>query len=248
MFDQRMSLRPFFTYYGGKWRIAGRYPPPRYDCIVEPFAGSAGYSVRHNAKRVALFDLDEKIVATWQFLIGASEREIRALPLLGPHDDVRDLRVPQEARWVIGWWLNKGMTAPCNIPSAWMRTPSSGRAQNFWSDGVRERLARQVCQIRHWRIWQMSYADIPTDVEATWFVDPPYDNAAGRRYRHSRIDYDHLGAWCQSLRGQVVVCENEGADWLPFSPFLIAKASEGKHKAARGARSREAIWVNDVRG
>lgn len=244
MFDQRMSLRPFFTYYGGKWRIAGRYPPPRYDCIVEPFAGSAGYSVRHNAKRVALFDLDEKIVATWQFLIGASEREIRALPLLGPHDDVRDLHISQEARWLIGWWLNKGMTAPCNIPSKWMREPvPSPSASNFWGDGVRERLARQVSEIRHWRVWHLPYWEVPTSVGATWFIDPPYANAAGSRYRFSDIDYDALGAWCRALPGQAIVCENDGADWLPFDFLVDAKASEGKHKTFRGARSREAVWL-----
>jgi hypothetical protein len=32
-------LRPFWRYYGGKWRAAPRYPAPRYDTIIEPFAG-----------------------------------------------------------------------------------------------------------------------------------------------------------------------------------------------------------------
>jgi hypothetical protein len=32
-------LRPFFSFYGGKWRIARHYPTPKYDIIIEPFAG-----------------------------------------------------------------------------------------------------------------------------------------------------------------------------------------------------------------
>lgn len=41
------KLKPFFTYFGGKYRIAPRYPKPQYNTIIEPFAGSAGYSLRY---------------------------------------------------------------------------------------------------------------------------------------------------------------------------------------------------------
>jgi len=33
-------LKPFWQYYGGKWRAAPHYPKPRHDTIVEPFAGA----------------------------------------------------------------------------------------------------------------------------------------------------------------------------------------------------------------
>ena len=33
-------LRPFFGFYGGKWRDSPRhYPPPAHTRIIEPFAG-----------------------------------------------------------------------------------------------------------------------------------------------------------------------------------------------------------------
>ena len=36
------GLRPFFGYYGGKWRDAVKhYPEPAFETIIEPFAGSA---------------------------------------------------------------------------------------------------------------------------------------------------------------------------------------------------------------
>lgn len=40
------ALKPFWRYYGGKYRAAPRYPVPLHRTIVEPFAGAAGYSLR----------------------------------------------------------------------------------------------------------------------------------------------------------------------------------------------------------
>lgn len=54
--------------------------------------------------------------------------------------------------------------------------------------------------------------------DATWFIDPPYRGRPGSHYRYGSklIDYTNLAAWCQMLPGQVIVCEQHGADWLPF--------------------------------
>jgi hypothetical protein len=49
-------LYPFFTFFGGKWRSYLKYPPPIYDNLFEPFAGSAGYSLRYYNKKVMLVD------------------------------------------------------------------------------------------------------------------------------------------------------------------------------------------------
>ena len=80
--------------------------------------------------------------------------------------------------------------------------------------------------------------DLAPDVEATWFIDPPYNNAVGRYYIHGpeALDYESLGRWCQSRRGQVMVCENDGAEWLPFSPFETLKAG------VNGSGSKEVLW------
>lgn len=219
-------MKPFFSFYGGKYRLAPRYPDPVYETVIEPFAGSAGYSVRHPEKHVRLYDLDEKVVATWQYLIKVSEQEILSLPDLGAQEDVRELPLIDEARWLIGWWLNKGMTAPCNRPSKWMREPLPGRLETYWGPGIRNRIASQLQGIRHWSAEQASYLEIP-DSEATWFIDPPYIGTPGSRYvkKNSAIDYQHLADWCRSRTGQVIVCENEGATWLPFRHLTVAKAT-----------------------
>src|SRR5690606_4564477 len=98
-------------------------------------------------------------------------------------------------------------------------------------------ITSQQHAIRHWIVFEGSYADLP-NAPATWFVDPPYNNRAGSLYTFGSggIDYSHLGAWCREREGQVIVCENDGADWLPFAPFADARAY-------RTQRSREVVWL-----
>jgi hypothetical protein len=130
-------LKLFFTFFGGKWRIAKYYPVPVHDTIVEPFAGSAGYSLHYPEKDVRLFDADSIICGVWDYLIRVSEGEIMALPPVVK--DVRELDVPQEAKWLIGFWLNKGTISPCNIPGKWMRDHLrvEQRVNSYWGEGVK---------------------------------------------------------------------------------------------------------------
>lgn len=53
-----MILRPFFRYYGAKWRAvhAGLYPEPQHRFICEPFAGAAGYALHYPHLAVELID------------------------------------------------------------------------------------------------------------------------------------------------------------------------------------------------
>lgn len=231
------KLWPFFCYYGGKWRAAPRYPRPRHDVLIEPFAGAAGYATRYHDRDVTLLDADPIIAGLWRYLIAAKQSEIEALPSLVSHVD--DVKGPQEAKWLIGFWLNNATTTPPRKqPSKWMR--DGLRPNSFWGDAIKLRISTQVDAIRHWKVIEGGYEQSP-DIEATWFIDPPYNNAAGQMYRHRDIDYVGLSRWCLSRRGQVIVCENTGADWLPFSDFGSFKSTEGRHGKAR---SREAIYVN----
>lgn len=232
-----MTVRPFFSFYGGKWRDAIKhYPPPAYRHIVEPFAGSAGYALRWPALHVSLFDIDPVIVGVWDYLIHVTPSELLALPDVAEHID--ELRVCQEARWLIGFWLNRGAAAPRKRPSSWMR--SGTRPGSFWGPRVRERIASQLGAIAHWRITQGSYPEAEcADPATTYFVDPPYQGA-GVHYTHGSngIDYAALGSWCKGLVEQVIVCENSGADWLPFSPLRDVKTTR------RDMRSKEAVWLS----
>jgi len=230
-------LRPFFGFYGGKWRDSLKhYPAPLHGTIVEPFAGSAGYSVRYASRRVVLCEIDPIIAGVWRYLIRVKPAEILSIPDLAPDSSVDDLKVCEEAKWLVGLWLNRGVASPRKRPSKWMRDHI--RPGSFWGDRVRGTIASQVASIRHWKIIEASYEDCPDLGTATWFVDPPYE-LAGRHYRFGAkgIDYAHLAEWCQSRPGQVVVCENDGASWLPFEPLADVKTTRSTR------RSIEVVWV-----
>jgi hypothetical protein len=233
-----MKLRPFWRYYGGKFRLAPRYPAPRFKTIIEPFAGAAGYALRHHTHDVVLVDKSPFIAEIWRFLIGASADEIRRIPYV-EHVDELPAWVPQGAKWLVGFAMNSAVTEPRKQLSSgkkYMR--DRGCKYEGWTDAHKESVANQVGLIRHWRVIEGDYTDAP-DVEATWFIDPPYQ-LAGKFYRAQPRDFYALGDWCRARAGQVMVCENVGADWMPFRPFIDAKSA-----MRSGTTNREAIWTND---
>ncbi|HEX8693428.1 MAG TPA: hypothetical protein VF746_13470 [Longimicrobium sp.] len=235
-----MRLKPFFSYYGSKHRIADHYPTPQTRRIVEPFAGSAAYACRWFRLDVLLIDANPKVAGVWDYLIRARSSEVLALPLLADGEGVEALgAVPQEARWLVGFWLSKGAAHPPLSRSAWAREPKWHR--QFWGEHIRARIAHQLQCIRHWKVRCANYWDSP-DARADWFVDPPYEGRAGNHYRRfgsKGFDYAALASWCVERHGQVMVCENEGAAWLPFGPFRVAAGMNGTR---RSGISREALW------
>jgi hypothetical protein len=251
---KRVGLSPFFRYFGGKWRIALEYPRPKYDIIFEPFAGAAGYSTRYHTKQVVLSDINPRVYGVWKYIIETSKADILKLPTVIPDviDELEKVGVPQEARWLIGWWCHTGQSEPSKTTGvSWMKAALTktmlpgqtkirpGEADNWWGSIARSRIANQSEAIKHWIISDLSYKDLPSDIEATWFVDPPYYRS-GKSYTYNRIDYKHLGEWCRNRKGQVIVCEQEGADWLPFRPFKTVRTlGDGN------GITKEVIWTND---
>lgn len=238
-----MSINPFISYFGSKWRLAPRYPRPRHGVIVEPFAGGAGYSTRHHHHRVILVEKNPVVAGVWRYLIRASAGEILRLPLVEPGEKVSDKGLAPEPRALVGFWVNQGTTGPCNQLSQW----GEKKRDTFWGRAVRARIATQVDKIRHWQIIEGDYTLAP-DIEADWFIDPPYE-MMGKHYKEGAdaIDFAKLGAWCRTRRGQVMVCENEGATWLPFRPFHMARSARPRvGETNDNAVSAEAIWTNDA--
>lgn len=236
------GLRPFFGYYGGKWRDAVRnYPSPKYEIIVEPFAGSAGYALRHPDKKVVLCELDAQIAAVWRYLLAVKPAEILALPDVPLKGSVDDLKVCAEAKWLIGLWLNRAAARPRKSPSKWMRIRI--RPGSFWGERVRTTIASQLDAIRHWTLIEGDYTACDQQGLATWFIDPPYQ-LAGQHYHHGSrdIDFHKLADWCRRRQGQVIVCENEGASWLPFARLNAVKTTRAGH------RSKEVVWISEQLG
>ncbi len=231
-------MRPMFSYFGSKWMLARRYGPPAHDLVIEPFAGSAAYALYWGAPKSLLIDAFPEVVGIWQFLIKATEREIRALPL--DFDHVDDLKIPQEAKWLIGYWIKKASVTAGKSRTAWARQYRHSGDCKVWGEAVRERIASQLPGIRGWKAQLRDWRDSP-DMKATWLIDPPYQ-VAGKHYVFNEVDYGALAKFCRSRQGQVFVCENAGADWLPFRPFHKARGTFGYK---RTGVSNEVVWSKD---
>jgi len=225
-----------FSYYGSKSRIARFYPAPKHDILIEPFAGSARYALEHWEKQVWLYDVNPKIVAVWQYLIAATERDILGLPdmVVG---QVIPVSLSDAERWLMGFCIGRGDHSPRQKAGPWLEeTRTTHEYRNWWAIN-RQRISETIYRVKHWHIEQASYDSLPNG-KATWFIDAPYQ-VGGSRYDYTGIDYEHLSAWCQERQGQVIVCEAEGAQWLPFKPFRTQSTGYGTTQHG------EVVWTND---
>lgn len=229
------TVRPFFPYYGSTWNRACYLPPPRFPLVRERFAGGAGYSLFYDCPVVELVDKDPLIAGLWSYLLRVTAAEIMALPELPEvGDSVDNYAIPQEARWLIGFWLNRGSAQPKKSRTAY--SARTDKAQLNWGAKAKERIASQLNGILFWTIREGEYSDGPTDA-CTWLIDPPYVDK-GKFYRQKFSDHDGLGRWCKTLSGQTIVLEGAGADWLPFRSLGEFKTSLGK--------SEEKVWLNEL--
>lgn len=201
-------LRPFFSYFGSKWRLAPQYPPPLLGLpVIEPFAGSAAYSLYHHHHQIKLYDKYPIICEIWDYLINVSEDEILGLPILEFGEQIPN-SIALEAQHLIGFWVSRASTRPGKKRRSiqWVHEKSD------WTEQSRSMIARQLKFIRHWTIEQSEYFDINIE-ESTWFIDPPYQ-IMGSHYVHNDIDYQFLKNWSNSLFGQIIICENSESNWL----------------------------------
>ena len=205
------------------------YPAPRYGKIIEPFAGSARYALKYWDRDVLLIDKYSVIVDVWHYLQQASAADIMGLPDMVNGQSVDDLNISQPEKWLIGFCINQGSAQPKKM----YRT---SERHNFtrWADDKR-RIANSVDKIRHWKIDQGDYTIVANE-SATWFIDPPYQ-VGGKWYVESEIDLLALSVWSKSRMGQVIVCENTKANWLPFTPI--------GNMVGAYSKTTEAIWSND---
>lgn len=228
-------MKPFFSYFGSKYSFAGKlYHAPRYKTIVEPFAGSAAYAAQYYDRDVVLCDKNPVIVGVWDFLIKSTRADIMNIGMISKGGTVDELKVSQEAKWLVGFWLHAAAASPGKSTTGWSN----------WNPSTRARVASQVGKIKHWKVHQCSYENAPVEGPATWFIDPPYQED-GKHYKCSAkdIDFNRLGDWCRTRVGQSIVCENQGANWLPFERLRsTASARQGEKKE----KSHEVVWYGGV--
>jgi site-specific DNA-adenine methylase len=214
-----------FSYYGSKSKIVDYYPPPKYKKIIEPFCGSARYSVKYFENDVLLLDKYDVIVGIWEYLIKANKKDILSLPNLDKGQKVDDFNLSKEEKWLIGFCINGGSSSP----------KKTVKEYNTWNES-KIKISDMVEKIKHWEIKKGNYDELENE-EATWFIDPPYQFGGEWYVKNTKnIDFSLLSNWCKTRNGQVIVCENTKATWMPFKPMIDMQGAMYK--------TTEAIWSN----
>jgi site-specific DNA-adenine methylase len=218
-----------FSYYGSKSKIVDLYPPPKYGKIIEPFAGSARYAMKYWDREILLVDKYDVIVKVWKWLQKCSPNDILNLPEYNKKE-VIDKSLTDEERWFVAFSCNRGSARPHNVAGSYYDVLP------IWQNRKKV-IAKDLHKIKHWIIQEGTYDEIPNFPDVTWFIDPPYKNG-GEYYKFSskELDFDNLGRWCMNRTGQIIVCENTKADWLPFKPM--------QKMTGQKRNNVEAIWTN----
>lgn len=216
-----------FSYYGSKSKIVDCYPKPKFNKIIEPFAGSARYSLKWFEKDVTLVDKYSVIVRVWKWLQQCSESDIRKLPIMKLGEKLDDYNLSEDEIIFMGFIVQHGTTGLRKTVSSYAVDAIPTQLNN---------VATQLYKIKHWQIKQASFEELENQ-EATWFIDPPYQYG-GHEYKCSNkdIDFEELGKWCKQRNGHTIVCENTKANWLPFKPMIEMQGAMFK--------TTEAIWSN----
>lgn len=219
-----------WSYYGSKSKIVNYYPAPKHSKIIEPFAGSAKYSLKYFDREVLLVDKYEPIIKLWKWLQQCSAYDITKLPILKQGDDIRNIEgLCEEERILLGYGAQAGVAIFGN-------TVTEAGTRNMKT--MFRNIAENLHKIKHWQIRLGDYNGIENE-DATWFIDPPYQ-FGGHKYKHSnkKINFEQLAEWCKSRYGQTIVCENMKATWMDFTPM---KKIQGLAQTG----TVEAIWSNE---
>jgi hypothetical protein len=233
---------PLFKWFGSKWLSSRLLPAPEHCQVFEPFAGSAGYSLRHHDRKVTICERDPHLFNLWTWLIeGATETAIREIPLgLKEGTDIRQVGLSDGQSLLLKTWQRTNNVGDCWTISPWGNKPGQ------WTANTRARVSEEFLAVKHWRVERDGFDAITRGDSGTWLIDPPYQ--FNYQYRGSPLDYVRLAALVQSLSGQVIVCEaacqKTGAlpTWLPFEFFGSRITS--RRKVGNNHHSKELIWLS----
>jgi hypothetical protein len=223
-----------WSYYGAKTNLVNLYPKPKYNRIIEPFAGTAKYSLKHFESDVLLIDKYSVIIKIWKWLQECSPNDILKLPRRMKDTDTLDnINFDcEEQKLLMGFVIGCGAERP-RIKATFRKTIDRPNHINYHL----ERIASSLFKIKHWEFVEGDYTMAP-DQEATWFIDPPY-KFGGHSYvmSNKNINYTELAEWSMERNGQIIVCENTKAEWLKFKPLIRQRGSRFS--------TTEAIWCNE---
>jgi site-specific DNA-adenine methylase len=241
------KLAPFFKFFGSKWRTCSILPEPLYETIIEPFAGSAAYSLHHAEKNVILYEENECIYNLWSFLINeATEKDILSVPfsseVIHLTNNIQDLDLSDGQKLFMKYWQYTN-----NTSNSWKISTWIGHGGGGLSKTIRERCANQLQYIKHWKLGGRDGMQAFIQNDATYFVDPPYQFLYAKEYHTKPIDYDKLSKSILNVQGQVICCEAinpttlQAPTYLPFTTYDHKSIRYGADK--RSKPTKELIYI-----
>lgn len=256
-------MKPAFSYYGGKQRMASKILPllPKHTCYVEPFAGGAtllfakglpAVTNKHHY-RECINDTNHNVVNFYRVLREQPEALIHALELTPysrhEHDVVAREPTDDPVERARRWYTDIMQGVGARERSGWSRTqnvlihrPLAVRAAVDRLEACAERLRGVYVDCRDAldviRMW-----DSPTTL---FYCDPPYPGADQGHYGgYTLNDFRELVATLSDCQGSWVVSnyDQECVDW----PTDVRKASFDAVATAGpkvgASRRTEVVWV-----
>jgi hypothetical protein len=233
------GLNPLFKCYGSKWSSSKHYPPPLDGLpIFEPFAGSAGYSLRYHWFDVVLWETNPLLQELWLWIINeATSQDILDIPLNLPiGTDIRTLGLTRGQQLLLKHWQRTNNVGPCMTISPWGDKPGQ------WTENTRARVSEEIHAVKHWKFQEPKWNEI-----GTWHIDGPYQ--FNYQYGVKDFDYGKLSLSVHQLPvdSLVMVCEavcpktGKVPNYLPFEPSHLQVTSRRKYNQSH--HSRELIYV-----
>jgi len=215
--ENHQRQKKLFSYYGAKTKIIKHYPKPTYKTIVEPFAGSARYSLEYFENNIILYELFDKVYLIWKYLIQATEKDILFLPDLKVGDNTKNIKSLSDVeRWLIGYHIGRGSARPSYKVNERCR----------WNTD-KIRIANNLFKIRHWKIYQEDGTNNEWN-DATYFIDPPY-MVQKHGYNFKNVNYNHIKEKIENGKGQFIVCGNSTDTWIDFKPLVTMMGNSKQH-------------------
>jgi hypothetical protein len=237
-----MRLHPLFKWFGSKWSASKLYPKPEHQIIIEPYAGSAGYSLNYSDRDVYIYDSHPALGKLWPWLIHAATQQlILDIPINLPvGTNIRTIGLSEGQQLLLRMWQRTNNCSDCWTVSKWGSLPGQ------WTANTRARVAEEVSGIKHWK-WGDLGSSWKWSTPATWHIDPPYLY----NYRYGcKFDHEDLAVKVSRIASDslIIVCEatcpktGQVPSYLPFQPF--ARRVTSRRKQGNNTHSNELIWTN----
>lgn len=233
-------IHPLFKWFGTKWGASKHYPPPDGRPIFEPFAGSAGYSLRHDEGRVTIWESNPLLLDLWRWIISQSTEDlVREIPLDLPFGtDIRTLGLTHGQELLLKHWQRTNNYGNCWTISPWGNKPGQ------WTANTRARVSEEIQAVKHWKLTPPSFFEM-----GLHFIDPPYQY--NYQYGVVNFDYAELKMLVNHIPqgSRIIACEavcpktGRVPDYFPFVPSHSQVTS--RRKKEENHHSKELIWTED---